>query len=320
MIETVVIEASNLTKKYQCRNGTSVLANDGISLKIAKGESIGILGPNGSGKTTFVRQIIGFIQPTSGDLQLFAMRYGRDSAKIRKKVAYMMQQRYSHWDHLTPDEALSYAGRLKGMKTSDLKSDIETLISDFDLGNYRNRMIFGLSGGNKQAISLAVALIGRPELMILDEPTAGLDPVRRKQLWTILKKYQSEFGCTILIVSHNPEEIESVVQKVLVFDSGKVIAEGDVRSLKKKFSGDLRIEIGMKSDAGLELAEKLLLSFTEKSFIQDQKLMVYLSQKRLGSALDALVNNNIWNDTDQFEVVNPSLEDLYISLIGKKME
>lgn len=314
-----VIEVSGLVKRYQTKQG-GVLANNGIDIIIGKGERIGLLGPNGSGKTTFVRQLTGYLRKTEGNIKLFGTDVAAIDDNIRNKIGYLMQSRYSHWDHLKVKEAIGVAGILKKLPQKKVKQQIEFLLDKFDLQRYKDIPLGNLSGGNKQAVGIAITLINQPELIILDEPSNGLDPIKRKLFWTLLNELIEPNKTTLLIISHHASEIEQVADKVIIFDEGKIIHQGQIKELKDKLISDVRIEIKLSKNLEEVLREEQEL-FRDIEYINHNgMLLFYCPRIKLPKLISSFVNANVWHDFQDFQILNPTLEDLYIKLIGKKMD
>lgn len=319
MSTDVIVDVRDLRKIYNEKSKEhEVVANDGISFRVYRGECVGILGPNGSGKTTLVRQLIGYLPRTSGEIKLFGMDYDREPKEIRKRIGYMKQDRYAHWDHLKVEEALNYAGSLKLMNNDEIAKNKEELIDILGLDKYRKKVISTLSGGNRQSVSLAMTLINKPELIILDEPSTGLDPVKRTGFWKLLIDINTRNNSSILIVSHNVTEIEKVTQKVVILNYGKVIEQGEVSALKDKLAEEIRVEITVKQERSVEqVAEKLN---GLQPIIKEHRLLFYCTKKNIPDVLKSMTERAEWDDIDGFDVINPSLEDIYIKIVNRKME
>jgi ABC-2 type transport system ATP-binding protein len=314
-----LVEVKNLFKVYEGGKGKKkTIANEDLSFTVNEGECVGILGPNGCGKTTLVRQLIGYLPMTSGEIKIFGKTYKINGTEIRRLLAYMMQNRYSHWDHLTVWQALFYAGQLKGMPKKDIETEAERFIEKFELKKYRNCMIQILSGGNKQATSLAITLMGKPRLIILDEPSSGLDPIKRMQLWDLLNQINKENNASILIVSHNPIEIERVANQVMILDKGKIIEHGSLDEIKKKLIGETRIEIEMVPNSNMGEIIKQLNQFNP--IYENEKVLFHCEKTQLPKIIEQLTQLNDWKNIKDFGIVNPSLEDIYIKALRSKME
>lgn len=202
-------------------------AVDGVSLRIQPGEVYGLIGPNGSGKSTTMKALLGLVAPTSGRCAIF----GKDSLQVdsRNDVGFLPENPY-FYKHLTGGETLRFYGRLCGIGGSELRDRVDELLSLVDLSNARDRRVGGYSKGMLQRIGLAQALIQEPRLVILDEPTAGVDPVGSRQIRDLILKLK-ERGITVFLCSHLLEQVQEVCDHVGIIFRGKMIREGRLEEL-----------------------------------------------------------------------------------------
>jgi len=197
-----------------------------INVELPEGKAIGFIGPSGAGKTTFIRSIVGRIKLTSGNIEIFGLPAG--NSKLRHQMSYMTQE-LSVYPDLTVKENLKYFATMMGHK--NVNEIIKNVLHEVDMSDKTNSLVKNLSGGQKQRVSLSVALIGSPKLMVLDEPTIGLDPVLRESLWKLFNKLKSQ-GTTLLVSSHSMDEAERCDDLILI-RSGKLLAHGSPSELKK---------------------------------------------------------------------------------------
>lgn len=209
-----VIETEKLTKYYGRSRGI-----DGVSLSVSEGEIYGFIGPNGAGKSTMIKTLLNFLYPTGGSARIFGLDCASQSHIIKKQTAYVPAE-VRFYDELTVAAMLEYSGRFY-----QPKADADEWISRFDMEP--RKRISQLSTGNKKKVSLAAALASRPKLMILDEPTNGLDPLMRQKLFTALREQQKN-GCTVFLSSHNLDEVQTLCDRVAIIRDGRI---ADVRSL-----------------------------------------------------------------------------------------
>ncbi len=238
--ENLAIEAENLTKKF----GKFVAVNH-INLKIKKGETFGLLGPNGAGKTTTIRMITGVIKPSDGYVKVFGMNVAKERKKILRYIGYM-PQRFSLYEDLTVEENIKLYGRLQGIIGTSLRERVKELLERFYLWEFRKRLAGRLSGGMKQRLALATALVHDPKLLILDEPTAGVDPPLRRRFWKYFKELNKE-GKTILVTTHYMDEAENC-DRLALMNRGSIIAEGTPQEIKKEALGGELIEIRFEGE------------------------------------------------------------------------
>ncbi len=210
----VVIETEKLTKFYGNSRGI-----DGVSLSVNEGEIYGFIGPNGAGKSTMIKTLLNFLYPTGGSASIFGLDCAAQSHLIKKQTAYVPAE-VRFYDELTVAALLEYSGRFYSPK-----ADADEWISRFDMEP--KKKIGQLSTGNKKKVALAAALASRPKLMILDEPTNGLDPLVRQTLFAALREQQKK-GCTVFLSSHNLDEVQTLCDRVAIIRNGRI---ADVRAL-----------------------------------------------------------------------------------------
>ena len=227
----MTIQIKNLNKTYN-----NVLAVQNISFKINKGSIIGLLGPNGCGKTTTIGMMLGLIKPSSGSVFINGLNIENESnrTKILEKVNFISPY-VELPKKLTVEENLLIYGKLYGV--SNLKEKIINLMDDLNLINFRNRKTGELSSGQKNRVSLAKSLINEPEILLLDEPTASLDPDVGDYIRSYIESFASKKNTTILLASHNMNEVERLCNEVLMMKNGKIIDEGTCKNLIEKHGG-----------------------------------------------------------------------------------
>ena len=222
-----MLEIKNLVKKYG--NKTAV---DNISLSIPRGSFYGLLGPNGAGKSTTIHCITGIAQPTSGEIYVDGVDVVKDYKKARTKVG-LSPQEFNVDIFSTPEQLMDYMGGYYGVPMEERRKRIDDLIKRFDLEKHRNVKFQKLSGGLKRRAMLGRALIHTPDLLILDEPTAGVDVEQRRDLWAYLKE-MNERGKTIILTSHYLEEIQYLCNEIAIINHGKIVAEGTKEEFMKE--------------------------------------------------------------------------------------
>jgi ABC-2 type transport system ATP-binding protein len=233
-VEAVVCRA--LRKVYPGSRGLGsgprgdVVAVDGIDLAIAQGECFGLLGPNGAGKTTTVEILEGVAEPTSGTVELFGLSWRKDAAALRERVGVALQE-----TRLTEKQSVEETLQLF-RSFYRRPRPLETLLAEVQLGEKRTAWVGKLSGGQRQRLALACALVGDPEILFLDEPTTGLDPQSRRQVWELVSAYKARGG-TVLLTTHYMEEAERLCDRVAVVDHGRVMQEGAPRALVDEHVG-----------------------------------------------------------------------------------
>jgi ABC-2 type transport system ATP-binding protein len=229
--------ADGVTKVYA--NG--IRANDGISLRVAPGEVYGLLGPNGAGKTTLVKQVIGLLKPTSGRITLGRCDLVADPAAARQLCSYLPQAQVPI-DSFRAREAIVLCGRVRGGSRAAVQRRADELIEALDLGEWRDKRGIGLSGGVKRLVGFAMVTVCPGQLVILDEPTNDVDPLRRRLLWDQVRRLGDQ-GAAVLLVTHNVLEAEKAVDRLAVIDGGRLVAEGTPSAMKSHDRGRLRLQL-----------------------------------------------------------------------------
>ncbi len=231
-----IIEASNVVKRYN-----SFVAVNGISFTVKKGEFFGLLGPNGAGKTSAIRMIYGFSPLSGGEMKVFGDDISTQWRRIRSRMGVCQQDDTLDPD-LTVEQNLLLYGRYFQMDRTKIKARADELLQFFALTGKRNAKVMDLSGGLARRLQLARAIMAEPELLILDEPTTGLDPQSRHQVWGRLAELKKR-GLTMLLTTHYMDEAESLCDRIVIMDHGKIIAEGGPRALIAEHAADSVIEI-----------------------------------------------------------------------------
>jgi len=297
-----IITVTNLKKHYG-----DIKAVDGVSFEVTRGEIFSCLGPNGAGKTTTVEMMEGLRTPTSGSIQILGVDVTRDYASIRHRVGVLPQD-FEPFDRLKPPEAIAYFGGLFNRKMT--KQDVNKLLDAVVLDHRADLIAMKLSGGEKRRLGLALALVGEPELLFLDEPTTGLDAQARRGLWRLLEGLRDD-GKTIFLTTHYMDEAERLSDDVLVMHKGKEIARAPPLSLVEQHGGGMSI---LLRDYGEESTEKVeAMGFAVERVRNDVKV-------NLGegvSVRDAI--RRLDTSGIQFRdliTIEPTLEDAFISLVG----
>lgn len=224
-----MIQIQNVTKRF----GSKTVV-DNISLQVKQGDVFGLLGPNGAGKTTTTNLIIGTLTPEAGTIQIAGL--GAPGMTPIKKLIGIVPQTLAVYETLTASENLRFFGSLYGLSGNELKERIQDVLEIVNLTDRKNDRVSKYSGGMKRRLNIATALLHRPSLLILDEPTVGVDPQSRNAIYESLKRLKEE-GCTIVLTSHYIEEVQQLCNRVGIMDAGKLVGEDTVEGLIAKFGG-----------------------------------------------------------------------------------
>lgn len=236
----MIIELSQIRKAFGNR-----VALENITLELAgsAGSVLAVTGVNGSGKTTLIRLIMGLIAPDRGHISFSSTStlYGTHRADWRRHIGYMPQQPYALW-HLTAWEALYFTGILRGLNGVASRRESDRLLWELNLQDYRHAPLRGLSGGNRAAVSFGTALIGNPEVLLLDEPTASLDPIRREMFWKLLRSGADEVAPLVILVTHSMADVETQADHLVVLHMGHLVFDGSPAQFRSQFSPEAVIE------------------------------------------------------------------------------
>jgi ABC-2 type transport system ATP-binding protein len=303
----VLLEIDGLAKRY--RRG-AVLANDGIDLTVAAGQVYGLLGHNGAGKTTLVNQIVGLIRPDSGSIQID----GRDVLArpgFARQACSIQPQAQVPIDGLTPHQAIEALGLLRGGDRRIVRARAERLIEALDLGEWRNTDGARLSGGVKRLVSFCMAAVEPGRVVILDEPTNDVDPVRRRLLWGQVRSLADE-GAAVLLVTHNVIEAERSVDRLAILDHGRVLTEGTPAELKAGIADELRLELVLDPEAGsLETPQ-----FTGPHIVTGNRIGATVPAGMAGEAAAWARDLRQTGRIEEFALSPATLEDVYVTLVG----
>ncbi|MBY4110587.1 ATP-binding cassette domain-containing protein [Rhodococcus fascians] len=232
-----MIETSGLAKTFR-QGKKTVEAVRGIDLTIGEGELVALLGPNGAGKSTTLRMLTTLLAPTSGSARIAGFDVGRDRDSVRRSLGYVGQGNGAGHNQRVRDE-LVVQGLCYGMTRQRSRTRADELIDALELGELRSRTVSTLSGGQRRRLDIALGLVHRPALLFLDEPTTGMDPQSRANLWDHILRLRREMGTTIVLTTHYLDEADSMAERVIVVDHGTVIADDTAASLKSELAGDL---------------------------------------------------------------------------------
>jgi len=310
-----IYEIRHLQKVYKKEKK---VANDDISFDVIEGEILSVLGPNGAGKSTLVKQMVAQSKPTSGTIMLFQRDVTKTSKEVARQVGYYSQEPWA-MNSLTVKEALSFTARLRGIHHHLAERMTAEWMEILELHPVSGKMIKRISGGQRRLAALAATMIGDLPVLILDEPTNELDPVKRKAVWDLVRDRNRRLGTTILLVTHNVLEAEQVVDRVAIINHGKLQVIDSISNLKKQLDPRLRIEVTIQQGFR-EHAEAILGQWGEVETISENRLRM-LTDATLVHALLAKINEHLEElSCAEYKIVPPSLEDVYLNLGGESHE
>ncbi|HKS92701.1 MAG TPA: ABC transporter ATP-binding protein [Tepidiformaceae bacterium] len=290
-----ILEIHDLVKRY----GSGTLANDHISLELEPGEVYGLLGPNGAGKTTLVRQLLGLLRPTSGTITVEGVDVVADPGFARRRIGFLPQSQLD-LQSLHVDELIRYAARLRGMPGIEADRRTEEVIERLDLEEFRKTSLHSASGGIRRLAGFAATLVGGTRLLVLDEPTNDVDPLRRQLLWNTIAE-EGRNGTTVLLVTHNLAEAERVIDRLAIIDGGRILREGSPASLRSLVTNQLKLELA----AAGPLAP-------HPALLPDGRDGAYLfAQADLGPVSGWLSTMREIGKVTDFRIGPPSLDDIY---------
>jgi ABC-2 type transport system ATP-binding protein len=310
-----LITAEGLVKVYRGRK-SEVRALDGLELSVAEGSVLGLLGPNGAGKTTTVRILATLLRPDAGRATIAGHDVVRESDAIRSIIGLSGQ--YAAVDeNLTGRENLWMFGRLFRLSSADSRARADELLAAFDLGDARDRVVKTYSGGMRRRLDLASALIGRPRLLILDEPTTGLDPRSRLGMWDVIRDLVRG-GVTILLTTQYLEEADELADMIAVVDHGRIIARGTADQLKSQVGGE-RIEVVVHDRASIAMAREVLARDCAADTTLDEHTRK-LTVPADGGAQKLVQVVRDFDDAgihiDDIALRRPTLDDVFLALTG----
>jgi len=309
--EPPAIVAEHLVRRFG-----AVTAVDDVSFRVEKGEIFGFLGPNGSGKTTVIKMLTGLLPLSGGEASVLGLDVRKDPETVRENIGYMSQN-FSLYSDLTVTENLTFYGRIYGISNERLRTRMEKIVELNGLGPYLNRLSSQLSGGWKQRLALGCAMLHQPKLIFLDEPTAGIDPVARRQLWDLLFELSAQ-GITFFVTTHYMDEAERCNHVAYIY-YGKLIADGTPDSLRElpdvQPPGTYRVEI-----TALQVTRALRIARTVPGV---RRATIF------GQSIHALINDDLNPEhlrkrlleqnivVAEIRPLAPSLEDVFVELTYK---
>ncbi|MFJ6535469.1 ATP-binding cassette domain-containing protein [Paenarthrobacter sp. NPDC091711] len=316
-----MIHTDKLTKTFTVKKET-VEAVKGVDIHIAPGELVAFLGPNGAGKSTTLRMLTTLLKPTSGSARVAGVDVAKDPAGVRARIGYIGQGNGGGHSYRVIDE-LIMQGRFYGMNTTDATARAETLMASLDLSDLAKRTVIKLSGGQRRRMDVALGLMHSPGLLFLDEPSTGMDPQNRANLWEHIMRMREEHGTTIVLTTHYMDEADSMSERVIVIDHGTIIADDTASRLKANLAGDL---LAVEVAAGSASEVRGLLGRAAAEGDMEENAYDGVVRFRLRLAQGAQLAPGLLKEmhdagapAQSLELKPPTLDDVFLELTGRSL-
>ena len=308
----VIITVENLVKKY---NGHTAV--DGVSIEIERGEIFGLLGPNGAGKSTIISILCCLLEPSQGRVMIDGFEIKKNATEI-KKIIGVVPQEISLYPTLTARENLAFYGKIYGMSGRALKTRIETLLDMVGLTERADDLLEGFSGGMKRRINIAAALLHRPRILFLDEPSTGVDPQSRRRIYDTIQDLNRQ-GMTVLLTTHQMEDAEKLCHRIAIVDKGKLIALDTLEGLLKMVGENDIIHIVAPEILPEPVESIQQMSNVQKVSLDEGNMTIQLVHGResLAGIIETLISSG--TKVESINIKEPDLETLFLHLTGSKL-
>ncbi|MEG0307715.1 MAG: ABC transporter ATP-binding protein [Clostridium sp.] len=307
-----IIEVQNITKRFNDK-----LVLDNVSYEVGKGEIFGFIGPNGAGKSTLINIMTSLLVPDSGTIKICGFDILKEPIKAKECMGYVPQE-LALMEELNAYDNLEFFGALYGLKGKELKERIKEALKVTGLEDTKKQKVKKFSGGMKRRLNIAAAILHHPKVLILDEPTVGVDPQSRNHIFSFVKNICNEWGTTVIYTSHYMEEIEELCQRVFIIDLGKEVAYGEREDIKASVFPNNKVIIegkGIKGEILVELKE--IPGIIKVSENEDKIALTINSDFKLGAVLSYLEKSDITIKKISYE--EAKLEDVFLSITGKNL-
>ncbi len=306
------IETKNLTKRFNDK-----LVIDNVSLGIEKGEIFGLLGPNGAGKSTLINLMVGLLKIDRGEVIIGGYNISKEPLKAKEKIG-LVPQEIALFENLNAKENLEYWGGLYGLRGAMLRERINEALEIAALQEHIKKPVKKYSGGMKRRLNIAAAMLHHPEVLIMDEPTVGIDPQSRNHIFEVVKKMNKEYNSTIIYTSHYMEEIEALCDNIFILDLGKEVAYGSKEELKRMVISDKVIKIKAQGELEKLMFDIKKLSSIRGVEIKGEDLKIIANEKiTLNELFNEISKHKV--DVKNIGIEEPTLEEVFLTLTGKKL-
>lgn len=310
-----MIQVENLSRNFKVGKET-VHAVDDVSFSVTQGELVALLGPNGAGKSTTLRMLTTLLPPTAGRATINGFDVSHESVAVRKQIGFVSQGNAAGHYFRVDDELVSQ-GHFHGMSTREALRRARELLSTLDLEHLATRTVSTLSGGQRRRLDIAMGLMNRPAVLFLDEPTTGMDPQNRANLWDHILRLRQEFGTTIVLTTHYLEEADSMAERVMIIDHGRIIADDTTEELKQQLGGDT-ITIQVARALGDVAASHMSGAEREDgSETTTFRLRTERADRRLPGLLTTLAGNGV--EVTGVTMREPTLDDVFLERTGRSL-
>ncbi|PRO66556.1 ABC transporter ATP-binding protein [Alkalicoccus urumqiensis] len=308
-----MLETEQLVRTFKGKT-----AVDEVTLYLEKGESVGLLGPNGAGKSTTISMISSLMKPTSGDVRIHGISTISEPQKIRK-VLGVVPQEIALYEELTAEENVRFFGKVYGLKGEALKQKTAEVLALVGLTERKDERVDTYSGGMKRRVNIAAALLHEPELLIMDEPTVGIDPQSRSYILEMIRTLNREKGMTVLYTSHYMEEVERLCDRIYIMDNGRIIASGTKEELKQILSDEETIVVETAGEAAAFFEEAGRHEKVRQVVLTENgaKLMTAKGARLLGWLFQEAESRGV--TVTNVNVQTPTLEDVFLHLTGRRL-
>jgi len=316
-----VIHANGLAREFHTKRGKEksvVTAVAGVDIDVAEGEIVGFLGPNGAGKTTTLRMLTTLLQPTSGTATVAGFDLKTEPVKVRQNIGYVSQSGSTSGAALAGLEVVDH-GMLYGISKAQATARAKELFDQLDLDGLWDRPAKTLSGGQRRRLDIAMGLVHDPKLVFLDEPTTGLDPQARANLWTHISDLRTKLGSTVFLTTHYLDEADALCDRVMVIDHGVIVASDTPDALKRQVSGDL-VTLSVGSETDVAAAATTLAAIATSEVVTDALVIsarVLDGGKSMPDLLRALDKAKV--EVTSIESRRPTLDDVFLTLTGRSL-
>jgi ABC-2 type transport system ATP-binding protein len=310
-----VVEASGLRRIFRAKRG-EVVAVERVDLAVPAGTIFGFLGPNGAGKSTTIRILVTLLAPSGGNAQVAGLDVVRHSGEVRRRIGYVAQGSASSPVE-TGREELVMQARAFGASREQAHARAAELIARYELSECADRRTAGWSGGQRRRLDIALGLVHRPEVVFLDEPTTGLDPQSRANLWDEIRRLRDE-GTSVFLTTHYLEEADALADRVAIIDHGRIVAEGTPDELKRQIAGDV-IEVGARAQVPRAVAVLRAQPFVRSAGLRDGLVRLHVDDGPAATATVVRLLDGAGLTATSLTLTRPSLDDVFLAKTGRAL-